>query len=57
MTNEEFFEFAKPYVRKEGQKESGSGLGLNICTLILKEHGFTISCEKTDYGTKLSIKL
>jgi len=57
MTNEEFFEFAKPYVRKEGQKESGSGLGLNICTLILKEHGFSISCEKTDFGTKLSIKL
>ena len=57
MTMEEFLEFSKPYVRKKGQTESGSGLGLNICTLILKEHGFTISCEKTDNGTKLSIKL
>jgi len=57
LAMEEFLEFSKPYVRKKGQKESGSGLGLNICTLILKEHGFTISCEKTDNGTKLSIKL
>jgi len=57
MAMEEFLEFAKPYVRKKGQKESGSGLGLNICTLILKEHGFSIHCEKTDNGTKLSIKL
>jgi K+-sensing histidine kinase KdpD len=57
MTNEEFFKFAKPYVRKEGQLESGSGLGLNICNLILKEHGFSIFCEKTDTGTKVSIKL
>ena len=57
MTNEEFLEFSKPYVRKKGQTESGSGLGLNICSLILKEHGFSISCEKTDFGTKLTIKL
>jgi len=57
MTNEEFLEFSKPYVRKKGQTESGSGLGLNICTLILKEHGFSISCEKTEYGTKITIKL
>lgn len=57
MTQAEFDEFSKPYVRREGQEESGSGLGLNICSLILKEHGFTISCEKTKLGTKLLVKI
>lgn len=57
MTQEEFEEFSKPYVRRKGQTESGSGLGLNICSLILKEHGFSISCEKTNTGTKLMVKI
>ena len=47
----------KPYTRKEGQKETGSGLGLNICIAILQEHGFGISCEKNNIGTKLKIRL
>ena len=46
-----------PYTRKEGQKESGTGLGLNICIAILKEHGFSISCEKNEIGTKMKIKI
>ena len=57
ITNEEFIELSKPYTRKEGQKEGGSGLGLNICIAILKEHGFNITAEKLDSGTKLKIKL
>lgn len=57
MTQEEFLELSKPYTRKEGQKEGGSGLGLNICIAILKEHGFSITSEKTNPGTKLRIKV
>jgi len=57
MTNEEFKQLSKPYARKDGQKESGTGLGLNICVAILKEHGFNIICEKNDIGTKMKIKI
>lgn len=39
------------------EKESESGLGLNICVAILKEHGYELSCEKIDNGTKMKIKL
>lgn len=46
MSQEDFVELSKPYVRKEGQKEGGSGLGLNICTAILEVHGFVITAEK-----------
>lgn len=55
MTQEDFLHLSKPYTRKEGQKESGTGLGLNICTSILKEHGFKIYFEKNDIGTKIKI--
>ena len=57
MTQNEFEKLSKPYIRKENQKESGSGLGLNICIAILKEHGFEITSEKSNPGTKLKIKL
>jgi PAS domain S-box-containing protein len=57
ITQEDFVHLSKPYVRKEGQKESGTGLGLNICVAILKEHGFSITCEKNEIGTKMKIKL
>jgi K+-sensing histidine kinase KdpD len=54
----EFEEYSKPYTRKTGNKESGSGLGLNICIAIMNEHGFTINCEKQEKGgTKIKIKL
>ena len=56
ITQEDFDHLSKPYVRKEGQKESGTGLGLNICVAILKEHGFEITCEKNEIGTKMKIK-
>jgi K+-sensing histidine kinase KdpD len=56
ITNDEFIELSKPYKRKEGQKESGTGLGLNICIAILGEHGFEVTAEKLDNGTKIKIK-
>ena len=57
ITQEDFNHLSKPYTRKEGQKESGTGLGLNICVAILEEHGFDITCEKNEIGTKMKIKL
>jgi PAS domain S-box-containing protein len=56
ITQEDFNHLSKPYIRKEGQKESGTGLGLNICVAILEEHGFEITCEKNEIGTKMKIK-
>lgn len=57
MTKEEFIELSKPYTRKESNKETGSGLGLNICIEIMKEHGFIVTCDKTNNGTKISIQI
>ena len=57
LTNEEFNELSQPYTRKENQKESGTGLGLNICIHILKEHGFAIEAEKLEVGTKIKISV
>ena len=57
ITQEDFNYLSKPYTRKEGQKESGTGLGLNICVAILEEHGFEITCEKNKIGTKMKIKI
>jgi PAS domain S-box-containing protein len=55
INQKDFDHLSKPYIRKEGQKESGSGLGLNICVAILEEHGFGITCEKNEIGTKMKI--
>jgi PAS domain S-box-containing protein len=58
LTSEEFKQLSKPYVRKEGQLETGTGLGLNICIAILEEHGFTVDCEKREEGgTRIKINL
>lgn len=57
MSQEDFNQLSKPYFRKEGQQESGTGLGLNICKAILHEHKFTITCKKlAKGGTQLKIK-
>lgn len=55
ITREEFIELSKPYARKPGQGETGTGLGLNICIEILKEHRMTIYAEKQQIGTKIYI--
>ena len=58
MTHEEFLEYSKPYTRKAGQKESGTGLGLNICIAILHEHGFSVTASKRDGGgTLIKVKV
>ena len=58
ISQEDFDHLSKPYTRKEGQKEPGTGLGLNICTAILEEHGFDIKCKKaTEGGTIMMIKV
>jgi len=57
LTQEDFNNLAKPYTRDRNQKETGTGLGLNICVAILKEHGFNITCEKNDIGTKMKIQI
>lgn len=58
LSSEEFQSLSKPYMRKDGQKETGTGLGLNICIAILKEHGFTVDCEKRlEGGSRIKIKL
>jgi len=57
MTRDDLDKYSEPYIRKEGQKESGSGLGLNICIAILKEHGFDLTCEKNEIGTKIKIEI
>jgi PAS domain S-box-containing protein len=57
ITQQDFDYLRKPYIRKEGQTESGTGLGLNICVAILEEHRFNITCEKNEIGTKVKIKI
>jgi len=58
LSSKEFKHLSQPYVRKEGQQESGTGLGLNICIAILEEHGFSVDCCKLDAGgTQMKIKL
>ena len=57
LTSEEFWDLSKPYIRKENQREQGTGLGLNICIEILKQHGFGIFIENGVKGTKIKIKI
>jgi PAS domain S-box-containing protein len=57
MTQEEFSRMSYPYTRRANQKEKGTGLGLNICNAILREHGFAITCEKLEQGTLLKVRL
>jgi PAS domain S-box-containing protein len=57
MSQLDFEYLSRPYVRKEGQRESGTGLGLNICLAIMEEHGFELTCEKNNIGTKMKIKI
>lgn len=57
MTNEEFSLYSRPYSRKPNQDESGTGLGLNICISIIKEHNFSIHAKlNKSSGTSIYIK-
>jgi methyl-accepting chemotaxis protein len=58
LSSEDFKILSQPYTRKEDQKETGTGLGLNICIAILEEHGFGIECNKLDtIGTQFKINI
>jgi len=57
MSQKDFEKLSQPYQRKEGQKEKGTGLGLNISVAIFKEHGFRMSVEKLDVGTMIKVKI
>lgn len=58
MSQEEFLEFSKPYTRKVGQQENGTGLGLNICIAILNEHGFSVSSSvRPEGGTEIKVRV
>ena len=52
MDGEEFKYLSLPYTRKEGQRESGTGLGLNICNSIMREHKFTLRVERIEVGPR-----
>jgi len=57
LSQKDFEKLSQPYQRKEGQKEKGTGLGLNISVAIFKEHGFHMSVEKLDVGTMIKVKI
>lgn len=57
LSNYEFNKFKHSYSRKKNQKESGSGLGLHICSTIMNEHKFKFDCYKIKTGTVFTIGL
>lgn len=59
MTQKDFEKILNSYSKKNNKDIDGevSGLGLNICLAILKEHGFGLTCEKNEIGTKIKIKV
>jgi two-component system sensor histidine kinase CpxA len=57
MSKDQFKKMIQPYARIKDQKESGSGLGLNICVAILGEHGFKVSSKKLEKGTEIAIDI
>lgn len=56
ISNEQLQELTKAYIRLPDQQELGDGLGLNICCMIFKEHGFKFSAEKLECGTRIKIQ-
>lgn len=56
LSQKELDYLSKPYTRRRNQKETGSGLGLNICIQILLEHKFKVWCNKIKTGTKFYIQ-
>ena len=58
LTQKQFEKISIDFLTRESKDldKEISGLGLNICQTILSEHGFTLTCEKNDIGTKMVIK-
>jgi len=54
FTQKELETITGKYLTKKGDSEVG--LGLSISKTILEEHGFTMTCEKINNGTKIKIK-
>ena len=59
LTQKQFDGICFNYVNKKNKDidKSTNGLGLNICLAILEEHGFNLTCEKNEIGTKMIINL
>jgi signal transduction histidine kinase len=54
MSEQQFNEYIQPYSRGNSAV-SGSGLGLSICKMICDIHGYTMSCEQLEVGTRIII--
>lgn len=52
LSQEEFQKIRSAHARGEE-----SGLGISISDAIFTEHGFTLSCEKNEGGTKIKIRI
>jgi K+-sensing histidine kinase KdpD len=57
FSQKQFEKHLKKYSNKKEFGEDEKGLGLNICVAILEEHGFKLTCEKIETGTKMKIKI
>jgi signal transduction histidine kinase len=57
FSQKQFEKHLTKYSKKANVTGDEKGLGLNICVAILEEHGFKLSCEKIESGTKMKIKI
>jgi len=57
FSQKDFDKHLKKYAKRADVTGDEKGLGLNICVAILEEHGFKLTCEKIDTGTKMKIKI
>jgi hypothetical protein len=50
-------EFRKKIKNNKKNEKEDEGLGINIALAILREHGFSLDCEKNEIGTKMIIEI